>query len=38
MKTPEQFDEYVWIDETGAVEPRGTTAVPGPDETYPFGL
>jgi len=35
---PEQFDEYVWIDETRAVDPLGTTAVPGPDETYPFRL
>ena len=33
-----QFDEYVWIDETHAVEPLKTTAVPGPEETYPFGL
>jgi len=37
---PEQFDEYVWIDETRAVTPlpaprRMSAEVP---ETYPFGL
>jgi protein-L-isoaspartate(D-aspartate) O-methyltransferase len=38
---PEQFDEYVWFDETMAVRPL--EAVPRPNleeipETYPFGL
>jgi protein-L-isoaspartate(D-aspartate) O-methyltransferase len=35
---PAQFDEYVWIDETSAVEPIATTATAGDPETFPFGL
>jgi protein-L-isoaspartate(D-aspartate) O-methyltransferase len=41
---PRQFDEYVWLDETRAVEalalPRGHQADKGLDvpETFPFGL
>lgn len=37
---PLQFDEYVWFDETRAVEPLPLTGRPSPDlpETYPFGL
>ena len=37
---PHQFDEYIWFDETRAVEPLGTRARPSADlpETYPFGL
>jgi protein-L-isoaspartate(D-aspartate) O-methyltransferase len=33
-----QFDEYVWFDETSAVEPLPTGTGPGVPETYPFGL
>ena len=36
---PEQFDAYVWFEETRAVTPLLTTeALPGEDETYPTGL
>jgi protein-L-isoaspartate(D-aspartate) O-methyltransferase len=37
---PHQFDEYVWFDETRAVEPLPTDGRPIADlpETYPFGL
>ena len=35
---PEQFDEYVWFDETRAVVPLGGEEVAGVPETYPFGL
>jgi protein-L-isoaspartate(D-aspartate) O-methyltransferase len=35
---PRQFDEYVWIDETHAVEPIGTAELEGLPDTYPFGL
>ena len=37
---PRQFDEYLWIDETRALEPLPTPAGPSLDlpETYPFGL
>jgi len=36
---PQQFDAYVWFDETRAVTPLSDgPAEPGPDETYPFGL
>jgi erythromycin esterase-like protein len=35
---PEQFDAYVWFDETHAVTPFGTRDMAGPPETYPFGL
>ncbi len=34
----EQFDAYVWFDETRAVTPLPTHTRRGPDETYPFGL
>jgi protein-L-isoaspartate(D-aspartate) O-methyltransferase len=36
---PRQFDEWVWFDETNALQPLGT-GVPqrGLPETYPFGL
>jgi erythromycin esterase-like protein len=34
----EQFDAYVWYDETLAVTPLPTHTRRGPDETYPFGL
>jgi erythromycin esterase-like protein len=36
---PEQFDVWVWLDETEAVTPLGPEhARPGAPETYPFGL
>ncbi len=34
----DQFDAYVWFDETTAVTPLLTRQRKGPDETYPFGL
>jgi protein-L-isoaspartate(D-aspartate) O-methyltransferase len=33
-----QFDEYVWFDETAAVEPLAAPRAPGMPDTYPFGL
>jgi protein-L-isoaspartate(D-aspartate) O-methyltransferase len=36
---PQQFDAYVWFDETSAVTPLGPQhAKPGVPDTYPFGL
>ena len=35
---PEQFDAYVWFDETRAVTPLGMETGEGAPETYPFGL
>jgi erythromycin esterase-like protein len=36
---PNQFDAWVWFDKTEAVTPLpGADALPGEDETYPFGL
>ena len=35
---PEQFDEYVWFDETRAVTALGAAAAHGMPETYPFGV
>jgi protein-L-isoaspartate(D-aspartate) O-methyltransferase len=35
---PQQFDEYVWFDETSAVTPLGREVPHGVPETYPFGL
>jgi protein-L-isoaspartate(D-aspartate) O-methyltransferase len=37
---PQQFDEFVWFDETEAVTPLKTRQTAGADlpETYPFGL
>lgn len=35
---PQQFDEYIWIDETSAVEPIQTSELQGMPDTYPFGL
>jgi erythromycin esterase-like protein len=35
---PEQFDAYVWFDETKAVTPLPTPESRGEEETYPFGL
>ncbi|MDB5036803.1 MAG: uncharacterized protein JWQ35_331 [Bacteriovoracaceae bacterium] len=35
---PEQFDEYIWFDESSAVHPLDTKKIKGAPETYPFGL
>ncbi len=35
---PQQFDEYVWIDTTHAVQPFNTDELEGLPDTYPFGL
>ena len=35
---PDQYDAFVWFDETHAVTPLPTTVTAGEDETYPFGL
>ncbi len=35
---PEQFDAYVWFEETSAVTPLPTEPREGMPETYPFGL
>lgn len=35
---PQQFDEYVWLDETRAVVPLGAETIEGLPDTYPFGL
>ena len=35
---PQQFDEYLWFDETRAVTPLHTEQIEGLAETYPFGL
>jgi protein-L-isoaspartate(D-aspartate) O-methyltransferase len=35
---PNQFDCWLWFDETRAVTPLPGEQLPGEDETYPFGL
>jgi erythromycin esterase-like protein len=35
---PEQFDAYVWFEETRAVTPLPTAPAHGVPETYPFGV
>ena len=36
---PQQFDAFVWFDETSPVTPLGPEhARPGAPDTYPFGL
>jgi protein-L-isoaspartate(D-aspartate) O-methyltransferase len=35
---PNQFDEYIWIDKTNAVEPLETKTLEDMPDTYPFGL
>jgi len=34
----DQYDAFVWFDETHAVKPLPTIVTTGEDETYPFGL
>lgn len=35
---PRQFDEYIWFDETRAVEPLSREITRGMPDTFPFGL
>jgi hypothetical protein len=35
---PQQFDAWVWFDETTAVAPLPTAHGEGPRDTWPFGL
>ncbi len=35
---PDQFDEYVWFDETDAISPFETKMLKEMPDTYPFGL
>jgi protein-L-isoaspartate(D-aspartate) O-methyltransferase len=35
---PQQFDEYVWFDDTHAVTPLDTAEIEGLPDTYPFGV
>ena len=35
---PQQFDEYIWFDNTSAVTPLKTTEIKGLPDTYPFGV
>lgn len=35
---PDQFDEYIWIDRTTAIEPLQVGEMQGMPDTYPFGL
>jgi protein-L-isoaspartate(D-aspartate) O-methyltransferase len=35
---PEQFDEYIWFDQSSAVTPFDVTMLEGLPDTYPFGL
>lgn len=35
---PQQFDAFVWFDETRALTPLPTRQKPGMPETYPFGM
>jgi len=34
----QQFDEYIWVDETRAVDALASEVEPGIPETFPFGL
>jgi protein-L-isoaspartate(D-aspartate) O-methyltransferase len=35
---PQQFDEYIWFDDTRAVTPLDTAEIRGLPDTYPFGV
>ena len=35
---PRQFDEYIWFDETRAVDPLSRETTKGMPETFPFGI
>jgi len=34
----QQFDEYIWLDQTKAVTPFDTTLLQDMPDTYPFGV
>lgn len=34
----QQFDEYIWIDETSAIQPLDVKLLQGMPDTYPFGI
>jgi protein-L-isoaspartate(D-aspartate) O-methyltransferase len=34
----QQFDEYIWFDQTSAVTPLATAELKGLPDTYPFGV
>ncbi|KQW21997.1 protein-L-isoaspartate O-methyltransferase [Afipia sp. Root123D2] len=35
---PQQFDEYIWFDDSHAVTPLDTAEIKGLPDTYPFGV
>ena len=35
---PDQFDEYIWFDNSSAVTPLDSRMLEGLPDTYPFGL
>ncbi len=35
---PDQFDEWIWLDRTEAVQPIPTHELAGMPDTYPFGI
>jgi protein-L-isoaspartate(D-aspartate) O-methyltransferase len=35
---PDQFDEFIWFDETAAITPLTAKELEGMPDTYPFGL
>jgi len=35
---PQQFDEYIWFDQTRAITPLDATEMEGLPDTYPFGV
>lgn len=37
-RLPQQFDEFIWMDETHAVTPFETAELAGLPDTYPFGI
>ena len=37
-KLPDQFDDYIWFDETEAVHALPTVPARGVPETHPFGV
>ena len=37
-RLPDQFNEYIWIDETSAITPLPTVQTKGVPDTYPFGV
>src|ERR1700735_1961870 len=37
-RLPQQFDEFIWFDETHAVSPLPSVVAAGVPETFPFGV